>query len=483
MLPSIDGGVIPTPFGVVAVSPVPAPAPYFVGVIKTTDVAPGFDLGEKWWLWGLPTASGAQQVVVWWLRGWPAICHLALDIVLAVPYLLLSIFLVLAICLLPVFGIGLPILLGVLLAALAAARLDLLRLESMSGEPLEWMGFANAQQQPSFWRRWLLGGTQWRSMAWVAIQGFWGLITGTVVVVFASVTLALVLAPAYVWILPDAEMYWPWGGTTSGIWWLMLVFFIGAVGMLITPLTATGLLALNLLLARLLLTRATSAEQVRQLNQRVQTLTRTRAAAVDSVEAERQRIERDLHDGPQQRLVAIAMDLGLARDRLNRDPEGARDLMDKAHSAAKEAVVEMRQVARGIHPPILTNRGLDAALSALAAGAPVPVSVQTALPTRPDPTVEAIAYFCVSEGLTNVAKHAHAKQARVLVSAVGEWLRIEIEDDGVGGAQPGGEGGGTGLRGLADRVAAIDGAVHLSSPAGGPTVLTIHLPLTVRSSS
>jgi signal transduction histidine kinase len=322
-------------------------------------------------------------------------------------------------------------------------------------------------------------------MAWVAIQSVWGLITGVIAVVTASVTLALVSAPLYVWFLPDHEMYWPWGGITSGPWWLLLVFLIGVIGMVLTPLLASGLLALNVVLARLLLTRRTSSEQVQQLNQRVQTLTRTRAAAVDSVEAERQRIERDLHDGPQQRLVAIAMDLGLARERLKRDPETARELMDKAHVAAKEAVVEMRQVARGIHPPILTDRGLDAALSALAASAPVPVAVQTVLPVRPSPTVEAIAYFCVSEGLTNIAKHARASRARVLVSAVGEWLRIEIEDDGRGGAQPGGDDGegGTGLRGLADRVAAIDGAVHLSSPAGGPTVLTIHLPMQPRATT
>ena len=420
----------------------------------------------------------------WWTRNWLAVSHLALDVVLAIPYLLLTVFLVVSLVLVPVFGIGLPPLLAVLASAIGLARLDLLRLEAVSGVPLDWMGAAPAAQQPR-WRRFLLGGRQWRAMAWIAIQSVWGFVTGLVTLVTASVTLALVSAPLYVWLLPDNEMYWPWGGTTSGVWWLLLIFFIGVLGMVITPLLASGLVALNVLLARLLLTRRTSSEQVQQLNQRVQTLTRTRAATVDSVEAERQRIERDLHDGPQQRLVAIAMDLGLARERLKRDPETARELMDKAHAAAKEAVVEMRQVARGIHPPILTDRGLDAALSALAAAAPVPVAVQTVLPTRPSPTVEAIAYFCVSEGLTNVAKHARASRARVLVSAVGEWLRIEIEDDGRGGAQPGGDGGegGTGLRGLADRVAAIDGAVHLSSPAGGPTVLTIHLPLQPRSTS
>ncbi|GAB6901588.1 sensor histidine kinase [Kineosporia succinea] len=431
---------------------------------------------------GLPH-GWPETAFVLWLRGFPAVAHLSLNLVLTVPYLLLAAFMLVAVVLVPIFGMGIPIVWALLLAAMFCARLDLLRLEGMTGIPLPWMGSAPEARERGWLRRHLLGGRQWRSLAWVAWQSVWGLISSCLVLAFASVTLGLVAAPLYVWALPSHEMYWPWGGTTSGPWWLLLVFVVGVVGMVVTPLMATGLIALDVLMAKLLLTRSSNAEKVKTLNRRVETLTATRAAAVDSVEAERQRIERDLHDGPQQRLVAIAMDLGLAREKMSRDPEGARDLMNKAHSAAKEAVVEMRQVARGIHPPILTDRGLDAALSALAASSPVPVSVQTDLPTRPSPTVEAIAYFCVSEGLTNVAKHAHASRARVLVSGVGEWLRIEIEDDGVGGAQPGGSDpdgravGGTGLRGLADRVAAIDGAVHLSSPAGGPTVLTIHLPL------
>jgi signal transduction histidine kinase len=192
------------------------------------------------------------------------------------------------------------------------------------------------------------------------------------------------------------------------------------------------------------------------------------------VETERRRIERDLHDGPQQRLVAIAMDLGMAQERMDRDPAGARQLLDKAHSAAKEAVTELRQVARGIHPPVLTDRGLDAALSALAARSPVPVTIRVEVPVRPSPTVEAIAYFCVSEALTNVAKHARASSAQVSADLSEGQLRIEVRDNGIGGADPG---GGTGLHGLADRVRAIDGSLRVDSPAGGPTVLTVLLPV------
>jgi signal transduction histidine kinase len=216
-------------------------------------------------------------------------------------------------------------------------------------------------------------------------------------------------------------------------------------------------------------------EQVARLSQRVETLTQTRERAVDSVELERRRIERDLHDGPQQRLVAIAMDLGMARERLDRDPEGARALLDKAHAASKEAITEMRQVARGIHPPVLTDRGLDAALSALAARSPVPVAVHVDLPSRPSATTEAIAYFCVSEALTNVAKHSRASQARVDVTARDGTLLASVWDNGAGGARMG---PGTGLPGLRDRVAAVDGRLWLESPPGGPTRVTVQLPWT-----
>jgi signal transduction histidine kinase len=174
-------------------------------------------------------------------------------------------------------------------------------------------------------------------------------------------------------------------------------------------------------------------------------------------------------------LVAIAMDVGMARERLTTDPDGARDLLDKAHVAAKEAMTEMRHVARGIAPPVLTDRGLDAALSALAVRSPVPVEVTVHLERRPTPTVEAIAYFCVSEALTNVAKHARASRARVEVTGRDGVLTVRVADDGRGGAD-GSDAAGTGLQGLRDRVRAVDGSLAVSSPPGGPTVLTATLP-------
>jgi signal transduction histidine kinase len=163
----------------------------------------------------------------------------------------------------------------------------------------------------------------------------------------------------------------------------------------------------------------------------------------------------------------------MARQKLGTDPQAARGLLDRAHQAAKEAIVEMRQVARGIVPPVLTDRGLDAALSALAVRAPVPVDVRVTLPRRPSPTVEAIAYFCVSEALTNVAKHARARSVTVDVRLLDDELDIVVRDDGVGGADPT---GGTGLTGLRDRARAVDGSLEISSPPGGPTQLTVRLP-------
>jgi signal transduction histidine kinase len=212
-----------------------------------------------------------------------------------------------------------------------------------------------------------------------------------------------------------------------------------------------------------------------RLAARVGELERSRAAVVVSAEQERRRIERDLHDGAQQRLVALAMQLGRAKSRFATDPEGARKLLDEAHTEAKLALAELRDLARGLHPAVLTDRGLDAALSGLAARSPIPVVVEVDPAAGQDavPVVDAIAYFVVAEALTNVAKHARATRAAVVVRRLDGLLRVVVTDDGVGGADPA---AGTGLRGLADRVSGVDGRLHVDSPSGGPTVLTVELP-------
>jgi signal transduction histidine kinase len=412
-------------------------------------------------------ARTAGRPVRLWLAGWAAVVQLVLDLVLAVPYLLLSVLFVVGIVLVPVFGAGLVVLLGALGLARACALLDRARLRAFVGRFVP-APLPPRPDQPA-WRRLLLDGRPWKAAAHVVAVAAWGLTGGLAILVALSTGIAFTLLPTYQHALPERRLDLFGLATVASGWWWCLV---GVLTLVALPFAALALVRVDVALAEWLLgpTR-TQREQI--LRQRVETLTQTRVETVDSVEAERRRIERDLHDGPQQRLVAIAMDLGLARQRLGADPERARELLDHAHAATKEAITEMRQVARGIHPPVLTDRGLDAALSALAAGAPIPVHVSVDVPARPSPTLESIAYFCVSEALTNVAKHARARQAWVDVRRHEGRLVARITDDGVGGADLT---RGTGLVGLRQRAAAVDGSLDVSSPPGGPTVVTVGLP-------
>jgi signal transduction histidine kinase len=216
-----------------------------------------------------------------------------------------------------------------------------------------------------------------------------------------------------------------------------------------------------------------------ELAQRVESLARSRADVVAAADAERRRIERDLHDGAQQRLVSLAMNLGMARERFADGPEPVRRAIADAHDEAVLALSELREFIRGLHPAVLNDRGLDAALSGLAARAPLPVRLRVDVPRPASPSVEAVAYFIVSEALTNVAKHAQATRAEVTVTRDGDVLRVAVTDDGSGGAAPADgddAGAGTGLRGLAQRAAAVDGTLIIDSPPGGPTVIAAELP-------
>ncbi|MQA11222.1 MAG: sensor histidine kinase [Pseudonocardiaceae bacterium] len=201
----------------------------------------------------------------------------------------------------------------------------------------------------------------------------------------------------------------------------------------------------------------------------------SRARGVDAAEAERRRIERDLHDGAQQRLVSLAISLGRAKSKLDADPEAVRGLIDEAHADAKLAVSELRDLARGIYPAVLGDRGLDPALSSLAAKSPIPVDVSVDTDPRPPAAVESTAYFIVGEALTNIAKHANATVAQIRVWREDDKVVVEVSDNGQGGAElrPGG-----GLSGLADRAATIDGVVTVVSPKAGPTVIRADLPCT-----
>ena len=311
-----------------------------------------------------------------------------------------------------------------------------------------------------------------------------GIFTFTVAFTFWVLGLSLVLLPVYAWALPQpVHLFDSWVKVTldaqphveligGGYGWVIDspieyvgLVLIGVAVILVTPWIVRGLATANRFLVRGMLGS--------DLTARVRSLTESRAAAVDLAAEDRRRIERDLHDGVQQRLVSLAMDLGRAREKLDSDPERAKELVDVAHEEAKRAITEVRDLARGIHPAVLTDRGLDAALSSLVARSPIPLEVRVEVSERPPASVEAAAYFVVSEALANVTKHAGASKATVTVRRSGDRLTVQVQDDGSGGAIVT---EGSGLAGLRDRVRALDGELHLLSPQGGPTVLMAEIP-------
>jgi signal transduction histidine kinase len=210
-----------------------------------------------------------------------------------------------------------------------------------------------------------------------------------------------------------------------------------------------------------------------ELRRRVADIGSSRTRSMSAADEERRRLERDLHDGAQQRIVSLAMTLGLAQQKLATNPEQGARLVAEAHEEAKRALQDLRDLARGLHPAVLTDHGLEAALPALAARCPIPTRVDVAVSPRPAPAVESAAYFVVAEALTNVARHSAAASVQVTARRDHDRLTIEVRDDGKGSAHavPGG-----GLAGLTDRVEALDGRLTMTSPEGGPTVLRVEIP-------
>ncbi|MFJ6690034.1 sensor histidine kinase [Streptomyces sp. NPDC091294] len=253
--------------------------------------------------------------------------------------------------------------------------------------------------------------------------------------------------------------------------WGVLTFVVTLTSLIVLwpvlPFVARGLANADRAMVRGLLSPSD------ELERRIAELESDRGVVVDTAAADLRRIERDLHDGAQARLVNLAMGLGLAKEKLLEDPDAAAAMVDEAHGEVKLALQELRDLARGIHPAVLTDRGLDAALSSVASRCTVPVRVTVDLTERPAAAIEGIAYFTVSELLQNVSKHSGASSASVEVWRSSDRLLIQVEDNGRGGARLD---GGTGMKGLADRLCAVDGLFVVDSPEGGPTTITAELP-------
>ena len=251
-------------------------------------------------------------------------------------------------------------------------------------------------------------------------------------------------------------------------------YTVGAIYLVLWWQLSPILMRANAHLTRLLLAPTASS----RLKKRVQQLAESRAETVDTQAAELRRIERDLHDGAQARLVALGMSLGLADEAVDRDPAAARELLAEARQSTSQALAELRSLVRGIHPPVLADRGLAGAVQSLVLASPLPTDVDVEISGRLPAPVESAAYFAVAESLTNVVKHSGATKAWVRLRHSNGRLSMQVSDNGHGGAEAS---AGTGLRGIERRLAAFDGGVVVSSPAGGPTVVTMELPCELSS--
>jgi signal transduction histidine kinase len=302
----------------------------------------------------------------------------------------------------------------------------------------------------------------WKDLAYLGVFGVVGFVWGTLWLGVWGYAIGSLTLPAWWWALPDDATY---------LWFSL----DDTTEMLLAPAVGLALLPVALVLQRALaVSQAALARWLLapSLAARVEQLQRTRAGAVDTAAADLERIERDLHDGAQARLVALAMDLGMAEERFDRDPDSARELVGEAREEARRALAELRDLARGIRPSLLTERGLAAAVEALASRSPIPASAHVDVAVKPRPAVETAAWFVVSEALANAAKHSEASHVSVWLTRHADELRVEVVDDGRGGA----DASGAGLAGLAKRVAALDGTLEVYSPRGGPTVVRASLP-------
>ncbi|MER7675742.1 sensor domain-containing protein [Streptomyces sp. NPDC096934] len=372
--------------------------------------------------------------------------------------------------------LGVPVLAGALagcrgFGALERARArGLLGVEIASPEPVVVRG-----QGPMAWMGAILkNGSSWRHLLYAVLQFPWSVFSFVVALTFWTYGWAMLTYPLWFWLFPvyggqgGLQLY---GDGTHSIYLdnpfeITVTALLGLLITMATPWIVRALTTVDRLMVLGLLGPSRLATRVVELES-------DRGVVVDTAAADLRRIERDLHDGAQARLVNLAMGLGLAKEKLTEDPRAAARMVDEAHGEVKTALQELRDLARGIHPAVLTDRGLDAALSSVATRCTVPVSVDVDLAARPAAAIEGIAYFTVSELLQNISKHARATRATVDVWRIENRLMLQVVDNGVGGADVS---AGSGLAGLAERLDAVDGILVVDSPAGGPTRITAELP-------
>ncbi|MFI5827471.1 sensor histidine kinase [Streptomyces sp. NPDC051578] len=372
--------------------------------------------------------------------------------------------------------LGVPVLAGVLAMGRGFGRVERARVRGLLGGKVGEPAPIRARKPGAFAAvgAVLKSGSAWRHVLYPVLHFPWALFGFTLALVFWVCGWAMLLYPLYFWVFP---VFAEQPGLVvfqndSYVFYLdspAAIAATAAAGLALTLATPWVIRALTTV-DRVLVTSLLGPSR---LDSRVSELESDRGAVVDTAAADLRRIERDLHDGAQARLAALAMDLGLAKEKLAEDPRSAARMVDEAHGEVKIALQELRDLARGIHPAVLTDRGLDAALSSVASRCPVPVKVAVELPERPSASVEGIAYYAVSELLRNVGKHAGARTASVDVWRSGDRLLLQVSDDGRGGADAR---AGTGLAGLAGRLDAVDGALAVDSPVGGGTTVTAEVP-------
>ncbi len=412
------------------------------------------------------------QAVQPWRQGltWRSLCHLAIGMPLAgVLFGFAVAGLAVSAGLLVLFPLAVPVIWLFMTLAHVAADIERSRFAVLLDT--EMVDPVRPSQATTWWRRFVervTSAERWREITYLLIGLPLALFTGVLAVGVWSGSLVLATLPLYVSRLPDGAADFIWFQVEPGPG-AVVASVVGFVGFVVVAPWVTVAMAGFCRVTGLWLL---STDRTEALEEQVSALETSRTAAVDSAESERRRIERDLHDGAQQRLVALAMDLGSARERL--EPGSAEQrVVEDAHTEVKAVIKELRDLVRGLHPVILEDRGLDAALSGIVARFPLPVTLQVDIGTRPPPAVESAAYFVVSEALTNVVRHAEATSASVAIGRRGDRLVVEVSDNGIGGADAD---RGTGLHGLSDRAAALGGWMQVVSPVGGPTTIVVELP-------